>query len=457
MNRLIKEEIIGDQERLVKSYKYDLLGNRISSTDIFGNETLFAYDEFGRVVQIVYPNGAVIHKKYDALGNVTEFQDGLGHCTKAAYTVRGKPYFIKYPDGTEERFEYTLKGELEKAIHRNGSYSLYEYDYLSRPTKKETYSPQGELISSGTRKYGAFHLEEETDAEGMKTTYCRNVAGLLTSMRKGDQRTDYEYDVLGRQAEIREYYNETEYTLTSRKFDFLDRLISETVKDSQGAVISKVEYAYDAAGNRISTITNGSKQENRFITGINGIRSDRQRAHEIASGLSALAGSHEVHFVHNPTHGTRLDAYRYFLCRDYSYMTNSSRQLCSLWREGFSRLSSDGYIFHYCFSEGVTMTRNALRAMPPELRNRIIVVAVCPSFYIDKDLCWNIVHFCCERDFVHMLDRKGRKMAKQQGTIVGLKRDKPSIRDFWRNHDPLGPLVEKPLNNRLEEYLKGIY
>ena len=42
---------------------------------------------------------------------------------------------------------------------------------------------------------------------------------------------------------------------TASSFDFLDRLLTETIQDASGHVYSKIAYSYDAAGNRQEVIT----------------------------------------------------------------------------------------------------------------------------------------------------------------------------------------------------------
>ena len=139
MNRLIaKQEVWHDHPtnptRLIEKYTYDYMGHCLCSTDIYGHETRYEYDDFGRVIKIIQPevkeeNGSTIHpeiyKEYDILDNVIAITDASGARTSSEYTIRGKPYHIAYPDGTHEYFEYTLKGELIKTIDRNGSlYSI---------------------------------------------------------------------------------------------------------------------------------------------------------------------------------------------------------------------------------------------------------------------------------------------------------------------------------------------
>jgi RHS repeat-associated protein len=267
MNRLIREEEVwNDGTRLVQAYQYDYLGNRVARTDIYGNEIQYSYDDFSRLKKIVYPsvldeNGQhirpTVEKEYDALGYETALTDANGAKTTSLYTIHGKPYFIQHPDGSQEQFEYTLKGQRTKAVARNGSYTLYSYDYLSRPVKEEMYSSNGTLLTAIARVYNAFHLLQETDAAGCSTYYRYDGAGRLACVEKDNSRTKYMYDSLGRQSKKREFFGpeNTQYLDTVYSFDLLDRLLTETVQDASGQVCNKIAYSYDAAGNRQEVIT----------------------------------------------------------------------------------------------------------------------------------------------------------------------------------------------------------
>ena len=229
MNRLIKKEERGSQGiRLIERFRYDYLGNQVASSDIYGNETLVEYDEFSRPIKIIQPEvlnekgkpiRPEIHKEYDLLGNVTALTDPHGHRITTSYTIRGKPCHICHPDGSQESFEYTLQGLLKKAVARNGSFTCYDYDFLGRSIKEEVYSPEGECLKSISRRYNAFHLLEEIDAEGVATTYAYDGAGRLIKEERGDARTDYLYDPEGHLRETRKFFNEYDYIATIQIFD----------------------------------------------------------------------------------------------------------------------------------------------------------------------------------------------------------------------------------------------
>ena len=62
-----------------------------------------------------------------------------------------------------------------------------------------------------------------------------------------------------------------------------------------------------------------------------------------------------------------------------------------------------------CHSQGAIHVRNALLDYPPNLRSRIIVVAVAPGAYIYRKSCDTATHYRVRaaRDPVPRIDREG--------------------------------------------------
>ena len=74
-----------------------------------------------------------------------------------------------------------------------------------------------------------------------------------------------------------------------------------------------------------------------------------------------------------------------------------------------------------CHSQGAIHVRNALLDYAPELRERIIVVAIAPGAYMYQETCAQVTHFRNAsgwRDFVPRIDREGAARSKE--TIVDL-------------------------------------
>ena len=91
-----------------------------------------------------------------------------------------------------------------------------------------------------------------------------------------------------------------------------------------------------------------------------------------------------------------------------------------MWNSFFDKSSANAKFLMICHSQGAIHVRNALLDYPPELRKRIIVVAIAPAAYIYQKTCAKMIHYRAEwwRDFVPRLDRAGAR--KEKVTIVNL-------------------------------------
>ena len=72
-------------------------------------------------------------------------------------------------------------------------------------------------------------------------------------MRKKDRLTEYCYDSLGRQTQIKEWYGHEpgDYRNSFKDFDYLNRIVREWVESSDGTLLVDSEFRYDCLGNKI--------------------------------------------------------------------------------------------------------------------------------------------------------------------------------------------------------------
>ncbi len=96
--------------------------------------------------------------------------------------------------------------------------------------------------------------------------------------------------------------------------------------------------------------------------------------------------------------------------------TEPVRQLHKMWNSFFDKSSANAKFLMICHSQGAIHVRNALLDYPPELRDRILIVAIAPAAYIYKEACAKVIHYRAEwwRDIVPMCDRVGAKREKTQ-------------------------------------------
>ncbi len=259
MNRLIcQERVCADGKRLAEHFSYDHLGNRITSTDIYGFQTKYEYNARRLVNKIIQPEvfkedhleSPITSHQYDLMGNQIETINAEKEKTVTNYNLRGKPTSIRYADQSIEMFYYTLDGHLKRHYAKNGLLTVYTYDYLARPVKTESYAANGELLAIHRVTYNAFHQLTEVDAEGMVTNYSYDGAGRLAKIVKGCKQTSYFYDAMGRVKETREASDATHFMAHFQFYDVLNQLIEEQTQDENGMLIKQLNYAYDSDGNR---------------------------------------------------------------------------------------------------------------------------------------------------------------------------------------------------------------
>lgn len=265
-NRLIKSETVCNNGlRLADRYFYDLYSNKVATEDIYGNRVESRYDEFGRCTKTIAPviydeNGVAVSAEKTTIFGEMSFPhveiDARGFSTHRRFTIKGKPFDVLYPDGSHESLAYNVDGTVQKHRHANGSYTIYEYDYQKRETKNETYSKDDVLLDAIYKEYSGFRLLKETTLGGISTVYKYNYAGQLIEVTKGDSRTTYAYDAMGRKVATKVYYShgKNDYIAYIEVLDCLGRVIESREEGGDGQVLKRTEYGYDLCGNQNQVI-----------------------------------------------------------------------------------------------------------------------------------------------------------------------------------------------------------
>lgn len=234
-----------DNSEIKNSFAYDFMGNKIASTDRYGNSTHFSYDSLGRCTATHLPyEGYTIKHEYDIFDNITRETAPDGTSTSYEYTIRGKTSRINYADGSEERFDYNKNGSLNKKIDKSGTTTHYTHDKLGRITKTEIFAPSGELLSTSSNQYSSYHLVATTDAMGYVTNYRYDYAGRKCEEYTNETKTTYEYDTLGRLSCTKRYFGDN-FIATYVEYDNVGRITLEKEQDSTGTVTSWTWYEYD--------------------------------------------------------------------------------------------------------------------------------------------------------------------------------------------------------------------
>ena len=200
--------------------------------------TVYTRDSAGRLTAVTNADGTV-HYVYDGLGRLISVTDCSGDTLSYTYDEYGRKSSV------------TARGEDEGY----GS-TVYEYDKYGRMTKvSDSY---GNTIVYFYNVDGT--LNRESRNNGLTTVYEYDVCGFVKKIKTIDAAehcvTEYNY-VTGTNGEVLEIHEtavnaegEQEEKTTLYGYDSLNRLVSEMIQNSAGAVT--FSYGYDAVSNRVS-------------------------------------------------------------------------------------------------------------------------------------------------------------------------------------------------------------
>lgn len=261
-NRLIQRQEKGDDKiHRIYRYEYDLKHNLIAEIDPYTHETKYVPDPFGSRKEVHLPSipnekgelipSAVMYK-YDSAGNQIEKQDAEGNLTLTSYNAYGKPILITHPDGATEEFTYYPDSNLKTHTDPKKVLTSYTYDYMQRVVSKKRSNAEE------TFEYTGQYLTKKTDAEGNETLYTYDRAGRKIGEECSGEKITYTYDEFGR---LRTTQKGDLVSIT--EYDLLGRIIEERNESPSQEVFTKVQYEYDAAGNRKAIIRSIDGKESK--------------------------------------------------------------------------------------------------------------------------------------------------------------------------------------------------
>jgi len=234
-------------------YEYDAMGKVIRRTQPDGSVTIYEYDAAGRLIATIYDDGSRITRAYDAEGRLRRVDD-----INLEYDSLNRLIRSSSPSGIIN-FTYDRVGNLIQRDAGPLGTVNYTYDALHRLTRIEM---DGHSIA----------ISYETDnqlirfdrSNGVRTTVGFDTAGRTTSVQHfvPDGNTppldgfNYRYDAVGNLIRVDRILDSSRILYS---YDVAHRLIDERWLNSQGETIYNASFRYDAAGNRIEEIRNGSR------------------------------------------------------------------------------------------------------------------------------------------------------------------------------------------------------
>jgi RHS repeat-associated protein len=287
--RITKKTYTADGSHV--DYVYDDRGNLFTATDSTGTTT-FKYDpDKDYVMRIDYPGGQWLEFSYDAAGRRDSSEDQLGHRLNYHYDAVGRLESMTDESGAEVvHYSYDATGRHARKTLGNGVYTTYEYDAAGQLLHLVNFNTENSVLSRFDYTYDSRGRRTSMDTLDGKWTYEYDDLGQLThavfdsnNLEIPNQDLTYVYDALGNRIRTIENSNPTEYTTnnmnqyvrvgdTDYDFDADGNLIQEispqgtttyTYSDEKRLVAvhkhaNTWEYAYDAFGNRVATMENGT-------------------------------------------------------------------------------------------------------------------------------------------------------------------------------------------------------
>jgi len=274
------------------SAKYNANSELLALTDPRGNTLNYTYNSNGELTSIAYPAGTTQQFTYDPVGNVTHFVNRDGQAIDFTYNQERLLTSETFADGSQYAFTYDNHQNIVAATDPTGT-TTFGYDAADRLIKvtypggsflEYTYNSLGQQVQMTDQtgfttgySYDALgRLSKVTDGSGgLIAQYSYDAAGRLSGGQFGNgTMTDYTYIAddlvksitkLAPDGSVQSSYS---YTYDSRDlpismttlagtftygYDADEQLISVRTPDGQD-----IAYQYDAAGNRVAEVLNGS-------------------------------------------------------------------------------------------------------------------------------------------------------------------------------------------------------
>ncbi len=231
---------IKDENNHVTTQYQDMQGRVIRevTTDDLSNRTVYDYDKYNRLVQVIDAKNQHTYYRYDRSGNLTQKIDAKGHVTRYKYDELNRLLEECDPEGYLTTYRYDAIGNLEMVQDPNGT--IKQYDYYPNNLVSDISLSNGSNVSSieywydeagyllkavdgnVTTEYNTYgsvyrpnpfgrinKLTRRIDGQVFDVEYAYDVMGRVTGIKdpSGDW-VNYEYNQLGQLTSMPGYINE---------------------------------------------------------------------------------------------------------------------------------------------------------------------------------------------------------------------------------------------------------
>ncbi|HET9703531.1 MAG TPA: PKD domain-containing protein, partial [Vicinamibacterales bacterium] len=254
-----------DQERNVTTFTYDEDHNLVTITDPLGNRAILSeYDADGRLIAVTDARGGRTEFAHDVEGREEVVIDALGRTSRVVYDDRGHLTLQERAvtiDGAtvmaRTSFQHDAAGNETEVVDADGVRIQGAYDGLN--LLEEVVDPDG-LALRTLRTYDARgEVLTQTDATGASMAFAYDTRGNLTVLTDGaGSQARLSYDTGGRPTSSTDALGR----VRRLALDTSGRVVREEQLDVNGVVVDRVDYSYDANGNRLT------RTELRFVNGV---------------------------------------------------------------------------------------------------------------------------------------------------------------------------------------------
>jgi len=312
--------------QVVEETFYNPDGTVASVKDGNGNITAYQYDDFGRQVKVIYPDGSYTQvQQFDVLGRAIQYRDRSGTIFTAVYDALGRKTSRTVTGGDSYSYGYDIMGRA-RAVNKGLQSVVIDYDALGRPAKEA--GVHGKDISYSyddtLGKQTVYYHDGATD--NYSVTYEADALGRMKRVEESrnaalKELANYQYNILGQMTTIT-YGNGQSIDYSFEPDNDLDKIINtmsgQTVTydyghDTTGLTTSKVTTpaSYDWTPIYQETQTTTVNNLNQAISINTSTISYDNRGNLTGDGIYALTWSKENLLLNVKKQGVEVGRYTY--------------------------------------------------------------------------------------------------------------------------------------------------
>jgi RHS repeat-associated protein len=286
------------------TFKYDKDGNIVEMTDGTGTTTK-EYDQLDRLTEVkngakevvkykynlgnqltelTYPNSKIVKRAFDKAGRMEKVTDWLGYETTFSYNRDSQVKSTSFPGETSDAYTYNKAGQLTEMVN----------------SKKG--EPRGTLTYT-RNKLGQVEKDLEPGQEIPEYKYEYDSANRLSKANS----TVFEYDKANNPTKIGSAaytYDKADQIATASNAAFEFNKLGQRAKETPTGE-SAIPYAYDQAGNLISTKSGGVESTFKYdgmglLSTETANASSFALAWDVSWGLPLLLRAGDEYFIYGP-------------------------------------------------------------------------------------------------------------------------------------------------------------